>query len=134
MSDNIAIPAVVQRHQSEALLLVNRQNVIIVTSGIGTCQLTSPKIAIEENYLPITVHDNSPECSSSADDSYLVPCRQYIDLEVMADVNHNENEREHLSIDADTLSETSERSDTNVKSVRKYEILLPLNEEEHSYE
>ncbi|CAC5424079.1 unnamed protein product [Mytilus coruscus] len=71
---------------------------------------------------------------SSSDDSYLVPSRNYINLEVgfTDEHSHQIGEPENLS---DGLSASnSESSETHIKSDHKYETLATANIGEHSYE
>ncbi|XP_052074620.1 uncharacterized protein LOC127712276 isoform X2 [Mytilus californianus] len=84
----------------------------------------------KEKIRPRNVHewehsreDNSPR--SSSEESYLVPCRNYIDFD-LEKVNQNEQQErsaDEPGIHVDELSISSDDSETNTKSIRTYEIL-----------
>lgn len=74
---------------------------------------------------------------SSSDDSYLVPCRNYINLEIGFNHEHSHQIRETENFGdgfSASNSESSESSETHIKSDRKYETLATASIGEHSYE
>lgn len=71
---------------------------------------------------------------SSLDDSYLVPCRKYVNLEIGVAAERSEQIREQEN-NADCSSETdSDSSETVMKSDHHYETVTTRNIEEHLYE
>ncbi|XP_076108963.1 uncharacterized protein LOC143076952 [Mytilus galloprovincialis] len=72
---------------------------------------------------------------SSFDESYLVPCRNYIDLD---NVRITENEQQDTSIEETEInveesSISSNNSETNIKIIRRYETLNLSDINDHCY-
>lgn len=72
---------------------------------------------------------------SSSDESYLVPCRNYIDLD---NDRITENEQQDTSIEETELnveesSISSNNSETNIKIIRRYETLNVSDINDHCY-
>ncbi|CAC5375434.1 unnamed protein product [Mytilus coruscus] len=79
-----------------------------------------------------TAHNVSAR--SSSDDSYLVPCRIYINLEIgVADENSEQIREQENHTDCSSESK-SESSETVMKSDHHYETVTTTNIEEHVYE
>lgn len=79
-------------------------------------------------------HENNSPVSSS-NESYLVPCKKYIDFDLQKlsdnrDVNMSNDEPE---ITNDESSVSSNNSDTNTKSIQRYESLKASDINEHCY-
>lgn len=133
MNDNIARQAAIQSQQFEAIQLENRRNVNIICSGNVLYPSSSQEIDLDEDNQPNIFQCNLSERSSS-EESYLVPCRKYLDLDNLSKNELHDNQGDKLSAEIDDLSVASDSSETNAKSVKKYETLLPVNTEEHSYQ
>lgn len=133
LNDTIVKQAATQCQPSEAIQLENHRNVDIIPSRIVLYPSTSQEISLNKHNPPTTCQCNLSECSPSSD-SYLVPCRTYIDLDNLSENELHDNRRDKLSIEVDDLSVASESSETHAKSVKKYETILPVNIKEHSYQ
>ncbi|CAC5417059.1 unnamed protein product [Mytilus coruscus] len=72
---------------------------------------------------------------SSSDESYLVPCRNYIDLDnvKITENEHHDISIEETAINVDELSISSNNSETNIKIIRRYETLNVSDINEHCY-
>ncbi|CAC5417041.1 HMCN [Mytilus coruscus] len=88
---------------------------------------------IDHQVIKSSHENNSP--GTSSDESYLVPCRNYIDFDI-----ENIPENQHLEINVDELeipndesSVSSDNSETNIKNFRKYESLKGSDVNEHCY-
>ncbi|CAC5368508.1 unnamed protein product [Mytilus coruscus] len=90
--------------------------------------------------LPYAVHKFKPNEKndsprSSSDDSYPVPCRNYIELDIEKE---NENELQDMNteepeIDLDQSSDSSDNRKTNIKAIGRYEALKLCDMKEDSY-
>lgn len=133
MNDNIARQAGIQRQQPETEQLEIRPHLESMPFFIDLYQPASQEIASEEDNSTNILQDNLSGRPSS-EESYIVPCRKYIDLENIAKSNERkENQGDQLDMDVEHISLASGSSETNAKSVKKYETLLPVNTNEHSY-
>ncbi|CAG2188814.1 unnamed protein product [Mytilus edulis] len=72
---------------------------------------------------------------SSSDESYLVPCRNYIDLDnvKITENEHQDTSNEETAINLDESSISSNNSETNIKVIRRYETLNVSDIYEHCY-
>ncbi|CAC5370244.1 CNTN4 [Mytilus coruscus] len=85
------------------------------------------------NQFKLSKKSNSPR--SSSDESYLVPCRNYIDFDIEM-VNENEQHRyidTEPEINVDESSISSINSETNIKIIRRYKTLNVSDINEHCY-
>ncbi|VDI25834.1 Hypothetical predicted protein [Mytilus galloprovincialis] len=72
--------------------------------------------------------------TSSSDDSYLVPSRNYINLEIGFTNTHSHQITESELVADGSSASNSESSETYIKSENQYETLATTNVVEHSYE
>ncbi|CAC5368484.1 unnamed protein product [Mytilus coruscus] len=79
-------------------------------------------------------HENNSQGSSS-DESYLVPCRNNIDFDIknIPENHHLEINVDEPEIPNDESSVSSDNSETNIKSFRRYESLKGSDVNEHCY-
>lgn len=76
-------------------------------------------------------HVSSP---SSSEESYLEPCRKYINLEIFGNGEQNEHERgQENHVEGSSVS-SSEGSETHIKTDQKYETLMTPSMVVNSYE
>lgn len=120
------------------------------TSHVAQHEIQQPSIAYAEDsaahnwtnrkILPYADHNFKPNMKndstrSSSDDSYLVPCRNYIELDIEKE---NENEFQDMNteepeINLDQSSDSSDNSETNIKAIGRYEALKLCDMKQHSY-
>lgn len=86
-----------------------------------------------DHQLESSHENNSP--GSSSDESYLVPCTKYIDFDLQKlsdnrDVNMSNDEPEIPNVES---SISSNNSETNTKSIQRYESLKASDITEHCY-
>lgn len=104
----------------------------ITSTNVGTGSLDHEIIQsdTESNIL----RADNVSARSSSDDSYLVPCPKYINLEIGTTNEHSHQFTEPEFL-ADGLSASnSESSETYIKTENHYETLASTNDDEHSYE
>ncbi|CAC5382936.1 unnamed protein product [Mytilus coruscus] len=130
--NNISRQAGILSQQPQTEQLEIRPHLETMPFIIDLYHPTSQEIASDEDNSTNILQDNLSGRPSS-EESYLVPCRKYIDLENIARNKLEENQRDQLDINVEDISLASESSETNAKSVNKYETLLPLKTNEHSY-
>ncbi|CAC5417042.1 unnamed protein product [Mytilus coruscus] len=95
--------------------------------------ISSRNVLCTDQQFKPSEEDNS--LRSSSDESYLVPCRNYIDIDI---VKITENEHQDISIEEPEINEdkssiSSYNSETNIKSIRRYETLKISDINEHCY-
>lgn len=103
----------------------------------GNEECDDTKNSANQNVVNCTVHhmisSDISLSSSSTDGSYLVPHKKYIDYENPAN-GHKEKNMAKSEISIEELSISSNNSETNLKSIRKYDVLNLSDIEDHSYE
>lgn len=128
MNDIITRQGVIQNQQETS------RHADIVHSRIGLHHHSiSHEIDMGADY-SLNIFQGNLSGQSSSDESYLVPFKHNIVAEEIVNKGLNENQEEQLDIDIDDLSVASESSETNAKSVKKYEKLLTVDTAEHSYQ
>lgn len=103
----------------------------------GNRECDDTKHSANQNIVNCTVHhvisSDISLSSSSTDGSYLVPHKKYIDYENPAH-GYQEKTMEKSEKPIEELSISSNNSETNLKCIRKYDILNLSEMEDHSYE
>lgn len=93
-----------------------------------------------QNIRPCSIEGNE-SCNennslrSSSDESYLVPCKNYIDFDFQK-VSDNENQDKRTGeqeVTVDESSFSSDNSETNTKSIQRYETLKKSEMNAHCY-
>lgn len=73
--------------------------------------------------------------ASSSEESYLEPCRKYINLEIFGNGEQNEHERgQENHVEGSSSVSSSEGSETHIKTDQKYETLMTPSMVVNSYE
>lgn len=94
-----------------------------------------------KNITPKTIHQDS-QCQenvssrSSSEESYLAPCRSYVNTDLTNNTKYESPDRNIVLADTPLLEELSVASDiseTNMKGILKYESLQLSNTNEHAY-
>lgn len=93
------------------------------------------------NNTPKTVHQDAPcqdngSSTSSSDESYLAPCRSYVNTDLTNNTKYEGHDRNIVLADIHLLEEmsvASDNSETNMKGILEYETLQLSNTNEHAY-
>lgn len=123
---------------------ISRQHIRRIThctssTGNANFEISETGNSSRENITPYIDHEviNSSHANkspgSSSDESYLVPCRNYIDFDIK---NIPENQHLEINVDEpeipnDESSVSSDNSETNIKIFRRYESLKGSDVNEH---
>ncbi|CAC5400148.1 unnamed protein product [Mytilus coruscus] len=119
----------------ETLLSSNNRNNVVntATNNVDDGTNNEQEISLYGAEMNISGTDDASAWSYS-DDSYLVPCQNYINLELGVTGEHRDNTREQEYLTDRSSASNSENSETQIKSDHQYETLATTNIEVHSYE